>query len=138
MTGELTRRFLKHKVYGTLFAVEQDEKGVVMAALAIGEAVACRHRLAGYDLKLDAGEEVSKHLRDYEIVDPACIDPTHLLADIGGAEKECAVAESAWQQAHSYAKALKETFEQKQETLRQIVRDATNPKPMPLFDKPAA
>lgn len=138
MTGELTRRFFKHKIYGTVFAIEQDEKGEVLAALALNEATICRHQLPTYNLNLDAAEAIQQHVRDYEIVDPACSDPTHLLADIGTAEKECQAAESDWAAAHAVAKAKKEVFEQKQETLRQIVRDATSPKPMPLFDKPAA
>jgi hypothetical protein len=138
MTGELTRRFLKHKVYGTVFAVEQDETGLVLAALAVGEAGSCRHQLEKYGLKLDGAEEIAKHMRDYEIFDPACVEPTHLLADIGAAEKACQDAELEWQQAHTRAKALKEAFEGTQDALRQIVRDATNPKPMPLFDASAA
>lgn len=138
MTGELTRRFFKHKIYGSVFAVEQDEKGEVLAAIALNEATVCRHQLPTYQLALDAAEDIQKHVRDYEIIDPPCSDPTHLLSDIGAAEKACQVAESEWDAAHSHAKALKEVLAQKQEHLRQIVRDATAPRPMPLFDKPAA
>jgi len=112
MTGELTRGFLKHKVYGTVIAVERDETGVVLAALEIGEAIACRHRLAGYALRPDvnACAEINAHPRDFASFEPVCGEAAHLLAEIGGAEQAARAAELEWQQAHAHAKALKETF----------------------------
>lgn len=138
MTGELKRGFLKHKVFGAVFAVEQDETGLVLAAAPMHEAIACRHRLSEYILSLDEATEIAKHIRDYEVFEPPCADPTHLLADIGTAEKECQVAESEWTAAHAHAKALKDIFELKVDALREIITGATSPKPMPLFDQPAA
>lgn len=117
MTGETKRVFFKHKLYGSLHAVEIDEKGEILAAVAVAASTACPHELDG----------------DYELVEPVCSDPTHLLADIGVAEKECAAAESEFEAAHRHAASLKKIFESKQARLREIVRGATDPKPMPLF-----
>lgn len=138
MTGELKRGFLKHKIYGSVVAVEQDEFGMVLAAMPVSEPTACRHKLADYPLTLDAAVEIQEHVRDYAVFDPACGDPTHLLSDIGEAETACQLAEAEWETAHAKAKALKEIFELRIDALRQIVSGATSPKPLPLFDQPAA
>ena len=140
MTGEVTREFVKHKVYGSVVAVERDENRRVLTAILVSEATTCRHRLNELELSADEAsvQDINDHPRDYEPFEPKCSDPTHLLADIGEAEKECQAAESEWQQAHSRAKGLKDIFEDRQEALRQLVRDATAPKRMPLFDQPAA
>lgn len=135
MTGELTRGFLKHKIYGTVVAVERDETGLVLAAMEVHEAIACRHRLAGYALTLDANAcaEINAHPRDYDAFEPVCGDSSHLLADIAAAASAVQVAEIEWQQAHAHAKALKETFEQKSAALRQVVYASTMPPELPLF-----
>lgn len=138
MTGEVKRAFLKHQVYGTVFCVEIDETGQVLAAKAISEATACRHQKDVIELGLDEAAEINKHLRDYEDCDPGCTDSTHLLSEIGEAEKACQVAEGEWGAAAKHAKSLKEIFEMKQDRVRSLVREATDPKPLPLFDKSAA
>lgn len=134
MTGEITRVVWKHKVYGTLHVVEVDETARVLAASEpIHGATCCRHRLAEYGCHPDGAEAFNRNHADYQVFDPTCSDPVHLLADIGDAEKACREAESEWETAHRHAKALKETFEGEQAVLRQIVREATNPTPLPLF-----
>lgn len=138
MTGELKRGFLKHKVYGTVFAVEMDESALVLAAVSVSEASTCKHRLPDLVLSLDEATEIMKHIRDYEVFDSMCTDPVHLLSDIGEAEKAAQAAESEWTAAHTKAKALKEIFELKVDALRALVSGATSPKPMPLFDQSAA
>jgi len=140
MTGELFRGFLKHKIYGTVVAVERDETGIVLAAMEVHEAIACRHRLAGYPLSPDVNvcAEINAHPRDFESFEPVCVDAAHLLADIGVAEKAAQAAEVDWQRAHAHAKALKETFEEQTAALRQIVRASTSPTTLPLFSDGAA
>lgn len=135
MMGELFRGFLKHKVYGTVYVVERDDSGAVLAALEMHEATACRHRLDLYTLELTDAERINKTIRDFESFEPVCGDAGHLLADIGAASRECLQAENSWQVARSRAKALKETFEEKNATLRKLVRDSTAPPKLPLFDQ---
>lgn len=137
MTGEIRRSFLKHKVYGTVFCVDVDETGEVLAALAVSEASTCIHTKDDLTLNLDDAKAINEHFRDYEAADLKCTDPTHLLADIGQQEKVCAEAEAAWKTAHSEAKSLKEAFDAHQNVLRRMVRDATSPKPLPLLDSVA-
>lgn len=135
MTGELFRGLMKHKIFGTVVAVERDERGVVLLSAEINGAIACVHRLAEYELTLEGVAEINQHIRDYESFEPVCSEPAHLLADIGAASKECQVAEQEFAIAHSHAKALKERWEQKLALLRHIVQRSTAP--LPLFDKAA-
>lgn len=135
MTGEITRSFFRHKVFRTLFAVEHDDSGLVLAAAVVSEASACPHALAELSLALDDAVDLNKHAADYELATLQCSDPKHLLADIATAERECQLAEAEWNAAHREAKSLKETFEKKASLLRSIVREATSPRPMPLFDQ---
>lgn len=134
LTGEITRSFLKHKIYGTVYAVETDEEGTVLASAVITEATACRHALGGYTLTLFEVELINAHIRDYEFFEPKCADATHLLDDIGTQERVCQGAESEWAIARGHAKACKETFEQEKAKLRAMVREATTPAVLPLFD----
>jgi hypothetical protein len=132
----MSRTFIRHKVYGSVFVVEVDPSGEILAAASITDATACRHRLGGYTLALDEAAHVMSNLKDFEPFEPACTDAAHLLADIGDAERECDEAETTFQAAHSAAKAAKELFETKQQALRALVRQATLPaRPLPLFDE---
>lgn len=139
--GEIARRFLKHQVYGTLYAVEMDNTGEVLASAVVTDATACPHTLGGYTLLVDepGGEvdTINQHIRDYEVFEPRCSDPGHLLADLGTQEQVCQVARNAWLVARSHAKELKENLEKAEALLRSMVREATTPAaPLPLFDAP--
>src|SRR5262245_9516133 len=103
-----TRSFVRHKVFGTLFAVAIDEGGTVLAAVLVAEAVACRHRLAAYDFSLDLAPDIMSNLADYEPYEPPCTDATHLLADIGEASRKVEAAQASFDVAHQHAKSLKE------------------------------
>jgi len=129
-TGKITRSFLKHKIYGTVYAVDIDESGEVLAAAAVSAATACRHQ-KDFDLSPDEAGDINANLRDFEPFDIGCSDATHLLAEIGEQEQTCQAAEVAWVTAHSRAKALKEELEQQQTRLRTLVREATTPTPLP-------
>lgn len=135
-TGEIVRRFLKHQVYGTLYAVEMDNTGEVLAATVVTDATACPHTLAGYTLTVDAeSTAINTHQRDYAVFEPRCSDPGHLLADLGTQEQVCQGARNAWLVARSHAKELKENLEKAEALLRAMVREATTPAaPLPLFD----
>lgn len=133
-----TRRFLKHKVFGTLYAVEFDSAGMVQAATAITDAIACKHRIGLYHLGIDLVDELIQNHGDYEAFDPVCSDAVHLLADIGQAERDCVEADSEYQAAAATAKAAKEHLQAREQALRQLVRSATQPAPLPLFDAPPA
>lgn len=134
----MARAFLKHKVFGTVHAVEFDGSGSVLLSALMTEATACRHQLDQYDLNGDEVETINQHRRDWDGFDPQCSDATHLLRDIGAAEAECEAAEAAYLKAHTKAKGLKEAWDGKQLELRKMVKDATSPRPMPLFDQASA
>jgi hypothetical protein len=68
LTGEITRSFRKHKVFGTVYAVESDDTGTVLAAAVVTEATACRHSLAGIELALDEVKRLNDDHRDYEFL----------------------------------------------------------------------
>lgn len=138
MTGELRRAFMKHVKYGVVKVVEYDETGMALAAIEVNEATACRHQIEDYPLALDPAVEINEHKRDWEKYEPACSDPAHLLNEIGKLEMACQQAEGEYEQAKSHAKSMKEVYEQHTNSLRMLVRDATSPRKMPLFDKPAA
>lgn len=129
------RAFIKHKVFGTVYAAEIDGSGAIIAALPIGEAPSCVHRLATLELTLDHATEIQSNLSDWTQTELPCTNATHLLADIGAAEHACQEAQAAYDTAHSKAKAAKEILETKEQYLRKLVRDATAPVPLPLFDQ---
>jgi hypothetical protein len=131
-----SRAFVKHLIYGTLHAIEISDGGQVLAASRITDATACRHRLHEYALSLDEGEALRDHSSDYEPFEPACSDARHLLADIGIATRAADRAEQEYEQAARVAKAAKENAEKAKSTVLQLTRDATNPRPLPLFDQP--
>lgn len=137
-TGEITRSFYKHKVYGTVYVVDVDAGAAgVLAAAVVTEATACRHTARDYALSLDEAGPINAHLADFEFFEPVCSEPKHLLDDIGAQERVCGMAEGDWKQARSESKAAREFYEQERAKLRSMVREATNPRPMPLFDKPS-
>lgn len=136
--AENKRAFLKHKKYGVVKAVEFDQAGYALAGADVNEAICCRHQLNALELTLDAATEVNEHRRDWDAYEAECSDPAHILSEIGDAEKRTQVAESEWKSAQNIAKSRKEIFEKETEALRVLVRSATTPKVMPLFDKPAA
>jgi hypothetical protein len=138
VTGETRRAFLKHVKYGVVKAVEFDETGYALAATDINLVTACRHQIDDYDLTLDGVEDVNDHKRDWEPFEPECSDPSHLLGEIGKAELACQQAEAEYDRSKSETKQRKEVFDQHTEALRMLVRDATSPKKMPLFDGAAA
>jgi hypothetical protein len=130
-----TRAFVRHLIYGTVYAVERGDAGEVMAAAVVTDATACRHRLHEVELNLDDGEKVRDHVGDFEPFEPACSDARHLLADIGIATRAADRAEVEYEQAARAAKAAKETADKARAHVLQLTRDATNPRPLPLFDQ---
>lgn len=138
-TGEIKRSFIKHKVYGTVYAIEGDEAGTVLASAVVTEATACRHTLAALALTLEGIDQVNADIRDYEVFEPACTDATHLLDEIGLQERACQMAEqdlvsaqATANELRATAKAAREVFEKEKAKLRALVRDATHPPPLPL------
>lgn len=143
-TGEITRSFLKHKVYGTVYAIEGDDTGTVLASAVVTEATACRHTLATIALTLDDVAQVNQNLRDYEVFEPACSDPKHLLVEIGVQERTCQAAEqelvaavTTANELRATAKATREVFEKEKAKLRALVREATNSPVLPPAESPA-
>jgi len=132
----VTRSFLKHKVFGTLYAVDRDAAGVVVAAVSVTSATACRHMLDTYELTPDF-YAINKEIRDYAFFEPTCSDPAHWLQEIGAQEKLCSEAEGEWLRAKSHAKELREAYEQEKAALRTLCREATTAPALPLFDHPA-
>lgn len=144
MTGEITRSFIKHKVYGTVYAIEGDDAGTVLASAVVTEATACRHTLVAIALTLDDVDQVNANLRDYEVVEPACSDPKHLLVEIGVQERTCQAAEqelvaavTTANELRATAKAAREVFEKEKAKLRALVREATNSPVLPPADEAA-
>lgn len=136
--GEPRRTFLKHKAFGTLYAVDLDLAGDVLGAVVVTDGLACRHTAKTYWLQLDDVDEINHNLGDYDEFEPVCCAPLHLLQDIGDQMKAVAIAEGAWNIARNQAKALKETYDAEKATLFAVVRRATEPpKPLPLFDTKA-
>ena len=78
------------------------------------------------------------HPADFEPFDPACSDARHLLADLGVACRAADRAEREYEAAAHTAKAAKEQAEKARAYVLQLTRDATNPRPLPLFDQPTA
>lgn len=137
LSGEIRRSFIKHKVYGTVYAIEGDDSGTVLASAVVTEATACRHTLPAYELTLDEVAPINEHIRDYEMFEPACSDPKHLLDEIGVQERVCVSARETWQAAKSAAKECREIYEREENTLRAMVRASTSPTSLPLFDQAA-
>lgn len=140
MSGELIRRFMKHKVFGEVYAVEAEmPSGTVVAAKKIDPTVQCEHLLQNMDLPGDdTGEMVERSRNDFMVIDLPCREASHWLTDIGAAFDEREEARKAWEQADAHAKSLKKALEQKDGRVMELVSAATHPKPMPLFDSPAA
>jgi hypothetical protein len=132
------RAFVRHLVYGTVYVVERSDGGDILAAAPVTDATACRHRLHEYSLSLDDGETIRGQVDDLEPFDPPCSDARHLLADIGIATRAADRAEQEYDQAARHAKALKETAESARAHVLNLTREATNPRPLPLFDSPTA
>ena len=86
------RAFVRHVIYGTIYAIESGDGGVVAAAI-VTDTTACRHRLGEYALSLDVADDIHQHAKDYEPFEPPCSDARHWLADIGAACKEADQAE---------------------------------------------
>jgi hypothetical protein len=133
-----SRAFVKHLIYGTVYAVERGDAGEALAACIVTDATACRHRLHEYALNLDDGDKIADHPQDFEPFEPACSDARHLLADIGVATRAADRAEQEYEQAARLSKAAKENAERARAHVLQLTRDATNPRPLPLFDQPNA
>ena len=105
----------------------------------IADSTACRHRLHEYALSLDDAVSVREHMADFEPFDPPCSDARHILADLGIATRAADRAEKEYEHAAHVAKACKEMAEKARSHVLNIARDATNPRPLPLFDsKPGA
>jgi hypothetical protein len=137
-TGEIVRSFIKHKVYGTVYAIESDGAGTARTSAVVTEATACRHTLATLALTLDV-DQVNANIHDFEVFEPVCSDPKHLLVEeIGLQERACRTAESAMVHARGIAKAAKKVFEQEKAKLRTMVGEASKPTPLPLFDTPVS
>lgn len=138
-TGEIVRSFIKHKVYGTVYAIEGDETGTVLASAVVTEATACRHTLPAYELTLDDVDRVNIDIRDYEVFEPVCSDPKHLLDEIGLLDRAVSTAEAELVGAGVAMKQAREAVKGAKAKLWAMVREATNPVPLPLFDaKPEA
>ena len=133
-----TRSFVRHLVFGTVYVIEINETGDVLAAAVVTDATACRHRLHEQALTLDAAEAVREHRADFEPFDPVCNDARHLLADIGIATRAADRAERDYETAAHDAKSKKELAEKARAFVMQLTRDATNPRPLPLFDQSKA
>lgn len=134
----MTRSFVRHLLYGTVYAIEMTTSGEIGAAAVVTDATACKHRLHEYQLSLDAAEQIRDHRGDFEPFDPVCNDARHLLSDIGIATRVADRAEQEYEQAARVAKAAKENSERARAAVLQLTRDATNPRPLPLFDQPEA
>lgn len=140
MSGELIRRFMKHKVFGEVYAVEAEmPSGMVVAAAKIDPTVQCEHLLRTMELTGDdTAEMLEKSRNDFDVIDLPCRDAAHWLNDIGEAYREREDARKEWEQADARAKSLKKILEAKDQRVMNLVGAAIDPKPMPLFDVPAA
>jgi hypothetical protein len=136
------KRFLKDTQTGDLLAVVMRD-GHILEALNVNAAAACRHRLdeifataddaafiKGEPLKLVKADRAHGRL---ELFEPRCSDPTHLLADIAAANKECRQREVEYTGLHQRAQAAKKTYEAAVDALRKLVRKSTEPADLPLF-----
>ena len=136
---QTARRFLKHQVYGTVYAVVMTNTGEVLGARVATEATACAHTLASaeLDFPIDEVEAINKNLDDYDVFEPRCSDAQHLLADLGTQEQACQVARNEWLVARSRAKELKDALDKAEAQLRLMVRDATTAEQpqLPLFER---
>lgn len=135
MTGETKRAFMKHSKYGVVKLVEFDETGYALAARDVSGVTACKHNVDDVELNLNDAAEINEHKRDWDKFEPECSDPAHWLREVGELERDCAQAEAELEAAKSHAKVCKERYDECVNALRMLVRDATNPKKLPLFEK---
>lgn len=141
------RRYWRNSLTGEVFAVELEQKdptadistGTITGAAKIADiATACGHTLKALQLNPNDAELVDAGRPDFRPLELPCNDSIHWLQDIGNAESEAGAAESAWEEAHTHAASMKKIFELKVQRVRDLVKEATNPKPLPLLDQQAS
>lgn len=141
MNPETLRCFWKHRAFGEVYAVVLDSAtSDVLSGAKIDPTVMCAHQLAEFVFE-DADSAVADMLQtsrdDFYEIDLPCREAAHWLTDIGAAFREREEARIEFDEADKHAKGLKKILEQKEARVMLLVGNATNPKEMPLFDKPA-
>lgn len=119
-TPKLIRTFIKHRAEPTVYALETDEEGNILAALDVSDAATkgglCPHMLASMALTGRVEDlEYLTRAREAEFEDfvPECGDVHHLMTDLLSLEKEYQTSCAAFAMADSRAKSLKKDMELK-------------------------
>jgi hypothetical protein len=137
----VTRYFLKHRAEPTVFAVEADDGGELLAVLDVTDAATkgglCPHLLDSLPLagRIDDVEYLRRARDDeYDIYAPDCGNVHHLMTDLLALEREHRDAAATFAMADSTAKAAKKDMELRAGKVHALLNRINDRTPLPLFD----
>lgn len=136
---KLTRSLIKHLEDGTIYCIEADESGFILAALDVtSEANSgglCSHILASLPLAGNI-EEVERLNRDrdrFEGFEAACGNVHHLMAELLDLEREHRAASALCAMAEARFRSLKKDVDLKGTKVHELLNRIAERKPLPLF-----
>jgi len=137
----MTRYFLKHRAEPTVYAVEGDEDGNLLAVLDVTDAATsgglCPHLLSSLPLagRIEDVEYVNR-VRDaeYDSYVPECGNVHHLMTDLLALEREHREAAAAFAMADSKSKATKKDMELRAAKVHALLDRINDRVPLPLFE----
>jgi hypothetical protein len=135
-----TRRLIKHVHEPTVYAVEVDEDGFILAALDVTSEVTsgglCLHMLSTLPLAgaLDDVERLNRERDTFDAYTADCGNVHHLMADLIAAEREHRAASAQTAMAESRFRSLKKDTELKAAKVHDLLGRIADRKPLPLFE----
>lgn len=137
-----TRSLIKHQAEPTVYAIEGDEDGMILAALDVTDEATsgglCVHMLAGLPLagRIDDVEMLNRE-RDEQWAPyvPECGNTHHLLGELIAMEKDHRAAAGLFAIADAKARSLKKDVDQKAAKVHELLARIADRKPLPLFEQ---
>lgn len=136
-----TRALIKHRQEPTVYAIEADEDGIILAALDVTSEVTgggfCVHLLPALALtgRIDDVELLNREREEHwEGFTPECGNVHHVMADLIAAEKEHRAAATATAIAESRFRSLKKDTDAKAAKVHDLLGRIADRKPLPLFE----
>lgn len=137
---KVTRLCIKHAAEPTVYVVECDDEGTILAALDVTDDATrgglCAHILDTLPLaaQLDELTYLQRDRDRYVPYEPDCGNVHHLMHDLLRLEREHRAAAAAFALADSRAKGLKKDMETKAAEVHELLARLADRKPLPLFD----
>jgi hypothetical protein len=137
----MIKRFIKHRAEPTVFAIETDEEGTILAALDVTDEATkgglCPHMIASMPLSghVEDIEFLSRKIDDeFDDYVPECGNVHHLMNDLLQMEREHRDAAASFAMADSTAKAKKKSMELAGQKVHDLLQRIEDRKPLPLFE----